>query len=574
MTAHDDILSQASEESLLNTVASIPNFDIKSISTSLVKLHNSGKLDILSAYQSKNMDPTLNDKFWDLYRVFCETLPSITCSVIDATRTCKVLHEKAGRDIASGQVYSALDSWFHKDRDRCEECLTLIQNNIDFHAHVTACVLLAIAKHDLTRSAELALSLSRHQEQSIRLESLHALGQMSIKGNQRVLEQTFVRFEEVIDSPPSDEEASVVIHASLSQFDRIGGSLVDKVVPLLRKSSNNPTPNMIHAIAVSLLQSGTRYTDEMLDLSFSIIQCVKSEHRGTLRMIDSVLDQWDTDGDRERILKLLCSLLRSGDNPIEFNELTNFVKSISTGPGEVAAWYVVSLLLTGDHRKCVAATQLLPDKQISDGLDINLTPFALDSKWVMFLAQKILGYCLSRSKSAAALLFSCIRQVPKTDRSELEELIFRYLLINYPTTLDCLIALVSENDSARDSIERLSVKLKSYHDALRQNGHCVAFRPSEHQFHLQRRRQEDYFRGIFRDAFRQSEFLHLIPMETTLYGTQTIVYEYASEGNARRRQERSFAHLEQVVEIPSLDIIDPIGFRYAIRCFQSKQQPS
>ena len=264
--------------------------------------------------------------FWNLYDVFCKTLPSIICSVIDATRTCKILYEKVENDLTRGLVYNALDTWFHKDRHRYEECLTLIRDNIDFHAYVTTGVLLTVAKHDLATSAELALSLSRQQEQRIRLESLHSLGRMSIKDNQRVLEQTFARFEEVIDSPLSDEEASVVTCAALSQYGQIGDSLADKVTPLLRNVCNNPTPNTVHAIAVSLLLYRKHYTAEMLDLSFSIIQCVKKQDQGTLKKIDQILDEWDIDTDRERILIFLRGLLCDSDDSIEISALESFVQ--------------------------------------------------------------------------------------------------------------------------------------------------------------------------------------------------------------------------------------------------------
>ena len=133
-------------------------------------------------------------------------------------------------------------------------------------------------------------------------------------------------------------------------------------------------------------------------------------------------------------------------------------------------WYAVSLLLTGDHRLCMAADRLLPYNQIRDGLDINLAPFSLTSPWILFLARKILGYCLMKKEATAALLPSCLRAIPEEKRPELDELVLHYFLINYISAIDWLEVAVSPTDRALQSVERLSRSLASYVHELERAG--------------------------------------------------------------------------------------------------------
>ena len=164
--------------------------------------------------------------------------------------------------------------------------------------------------------------------------------------------------------------------------------------------------------------------------------------------------------------------------------------------------------------------------------------------------------------------------MPESNRAEIEDLIYDYFLMNYLTAIKCFESAVSEDDTARESVNRLSLKLKSYLNALSKIGKCSAFGPTEREQQLQRYRLEDLGRNIQRRAEKSSVFSFLAHKATILYGTASIVYMYPDDSSAPQRQEMSMASHEHAVELPRLEVIDLVGLSYAIHHFRSEPPPT
>ena len=475
--------------------------------------------------------------------------------------------------MAAGLVYEALLIWLQKDDQRIEEGLAWIRRDTTVETGVTRFVLIAGAIRDAGRFAEEALDLSHLPQSHIRLDALRALGRMKLAENDRILVRIVQRFDDVIESPHSDHEAAIAVEAALRLVDQVDDESVRLVESLLVKASNIRTPEVRYAIAFGLQIGWRRYTTEMINASIEAIQDARNEENATIKAVDITLYEWDLDGDRQRVFGLLRNLLSHGEDAIALGKLDNFRHKISREPGDVLGWYVTSLLLTGDHRLCIVAEGLLPYNDVPSSLDADLTPFGLDNAWVLFLARKILGYLLFRKEAATALLLSCLRAVPNNGRAELEELISSHLLVNYPGAIEQMETAIMDDDPAQVSVRRLSGVIEQYLKDLGQSGTCKAFRPSERARQLQGFRQADISRRVQKQAQEQSIISQLVHRSTILYGTGMIYYAYADEGSSPRRQETSMASFEHKIEIPRLELIDPVGLKFAIYRFRLESAP-
>ena len=250
--------------------------------------------------------------------------------------------------------------------------MTLVRHDLGNQTNITRHVLAAGAAHDPKKYAEEALDLSRQPQPHIRQDALFALGRVAPEDDGSTLDRITERLKEVIESPDSDRDAAVAIDAALQLLNRFGEKLVRVVEPLLVKACKDPRPITRHAIAVGLHAGHDSYTEAMIDASFSAIQHVDGDAPGTIDIIDVILYQWDLDGDRKRVLRFLRHLLSNGDNAIDLEALDSFRHKLTKGPGNLLGWYVVSLLLTGNHRLSCAACGLLPQKEAPAGLDIDL----------------------------------------------------------------------------------------------------------------------------------------------------------------------------------------------------------
>ena len=172
------------------------------------------------------------------------------------------------------------------------------------------------------------------------------------------------------------------------------------------------------------------------------------------------------------------------------------------------------------------------------------------------------------------MLLTCLRSVSKEYRSELEDLIFDYFLVNYPGAIRRFKSSLAKKDPARVSVKRLSGRIEEYLDRLRQSGICDAFRPGERERWLQFQRKSDFWQKVHDDAERHSVLFQLAHKAVLLYGTRSIVYTYTSDESDPVRKEIALGSHEFTAELPRLESIDPVGLQYAILRFRSEPLPS
>ena len=247
-----------------------------------------------------------------------------------------------------------------------------------------------------------------------------------------------------------------------------------------------------------------------------------------------------------------------------------FSHRISNERSGVLGLYVVSMLLTGKPRVCRAANELLLLNEDAEDLDIDLSDLSLDGPTILFLCRKVIGYCLSNRSGSAALILSCMRAISDDCSIELERTVFFYFLINYPVAIDWFEEHVSTEDPAQTMVTRLSNDLRTYLAGIRECGVCKAFWPSERQRRLQDYRQMDMWRTIQRDAYEGSIASYIAQKSTVLYGTGSIIYLYIGDESVPRRQVSSFASHRHEMEIPRLEVLDPVGIDSDILRFQSE----
>lgn len=574
MSRRDTILAANANGTLLEVVAEISNRDSEAVASLLSSLHNSGEIDFLAACASNQLDDISRDSFFPLQRVFCKILPNLCCSVSDATAICDKLFQKAGNDLTAGLVFKALQEWMQVSSGRVLQSLAQLRLDVETQTRLVRPVLLAGAVHDSTKFAEVALDVSNHSQTPTRAEALWTIARIVPEDNDQLLQRVINRFDDAIASPQAGSETAIAVEAALHLLHRMGDRIADDVERLLKGACQSPTPATRHALADGLQMHRSKYTEAMIDATFEALQQTDKHESHTIKAIDYILYRWNIDEDRQRILTFLRNLLSDGDDAIEIDALRNFRHRLGNEDGSVLGWYIVALLLTGNHRLCLAAAYLLPVTKTPDRIDIDLTQFGLAPPWVLFLARKILGYCIMNQRCAAWLLLSCLRAVVDQDRPEIENLILHCFLINYLGAIEWFESAVSSNDSAKNSVARLAKALESYVSELRRLSTCSAFAPSERERQLQGYLQADFWRKAQKKA-DESSILSIVGRKATLlYGAGSIAYVNKNDGTGPQRREIPMSAHEFSVEFPRLHAIDPVGFSFATSRFCSEHPPS
>ena len=573
MKTRECILHANDAGNVLEAIVATPYDQLDSVAEVVSDLHNRGEIDFLASCESPPLADEPNHSFFALQRVFCQILPRIECSAEAAANACKAMIARAGDRVLADLIYDAFSKWICQSPARAEETLALIRCDLDTHAPLVTPVLLAGATHDVDRYVEEAFAFSDQPQSKIQLAAVWALANIVSIEDQTLLDRAISRFGDLIEAPGSDENTAMAVDAALLLLQRGGVHIAHAVEHLVIKACRSQAPATRRALAYGLLRHQHLFTEAMLDASLAALQQVNKPDIHTIKAIDSMLYQWDLDGDRQRVLGFLVNLLTNDNDAPSIDAFGNFKHKLSDERGPILGWYVVSLLLTGDHKLCVAADHLLQYNETRDGLDIDLTSFSLTSSWLLFLARKILGYCLISKEATAALLLSCLRAIPEQQRPELEQLVLHYFLMNYLTAIDWLDAAISTTDPARESVERLSRTLKSYVDELDRSGLCPAFVPSERERQIQGYRLADFWRNVYKEAHEASSLSVIVHKSTILYGTASIAYVYRDALSDPQRQEIAMATHEATTELPRMEVIDPVGFYYAMGNFRLEAPP-
>ena len=574
MITREDILAANRTGALLQTIAATPHDQFESVARLISGLHNSGEINLLLSFEPQPLADVSAPHIYSVRQIFCQALPHIDCSAESAEAACTNVFQRLAPDGTAFLVCDSLSEWFRQTPTRTEEGLTLVYRDPDSHRRLVRPMLLAGANHDASRYVEEALNLSNDSDSPVRLDALWALGQIAPPEDEHILTRTIRRFNEVIDVPDSDEDTATIVDAALNLLHRTDGGIVNAVEPLLEKASRIQSPPTRQALANGLLHHRRHFSEAMTDAAFASLRHTTKHEVHTGKTIDWILYEWGLDADRKRVSAFLVELFTQGDDALDLEILSDLRQQLCGQPGDVLGWYVVSLLLTGEHVLCTAAQRLLPFKGTRDGLDIDLSRFSLPTCWIPYLARKILSYCLLNKESAAALLLSCLRVVPERNREELEALVFDHFLLNYLTAIDWFESAVSVKDKAKQSVDRLSSRLRAYVTELDRCGTCPAFRPSERERQLQGYRQSDFHRAVHKKAEQGSLLSALAHKATVLYGTSGVVYVQRDAESEPQRQEVAMGAHEYSFEIPKLELLDPVGSQYNNRLFRSERPPS
>ncbi len=560
---------------LLSTVATVQYAERGTFANELVRLHNSQEIDFLSACTSEELDRMEASLFFKLQTLFCEYLPRIDCNAMDAATACNRMLKRTGKDLSAQLVVDALQRWFQQCKNRVKEGLDLLQRDTVFHRELVRPVVKAGACYDGEKFTTEALALSRHADSSVRLKALSLLGEIVPASDNTQIERVISRCSEVVDCNDSDREIASVIRSVSELTQRIDGAVSKDVERLFVSTCKKTTPIVRSELAFSLSRCPRNFSPTMIEAAFDALKCTDRTEHQTIEWIDTMLYGWELDIDRERVVSFLQDLLFRNELAVEMEQLEYFRHKLAENSSELLGWYVVYFLLTGDNRLCRAACRLLPShvQDSPKGLDLDLSSFNLSSLSILFLARKIIGYCLSRPRCATALLLSCLRVVSDKDRPELERLVFDYFAMNYIQSKQWFKELLEENDPAGQSVGRLSTQVEQYIDDFKELGSCPAFAPSDRDIQLQRNHNLDLWRNAWKRGQQASILANAVKRVTVLYGSRSISYVYDNTGDAPSRKEIPLISHRISAEFPGLNVLDPVGLECKLNSFREELPP-
>lgn len=551
------------------------NGGLEAFAKVLAKAHIDGRIDLIRVFEVEDVEALPSFGFFDVQMAFCTALPLIDSTVDRVAPVVLRLVRKGGADLAANQPNAAFLAWCRQSAGRAEAALQLVESNMDAETGILSFALQAGADHDLLRSVETARKMADDHRVHVRLAAISALGRMDLSGQPDVQAATIEQLLLIVGNSGDDAGRA---NALQSIIQSLGKSQLD--VPALGQraflaASTQPGPLTRYVLADALWPRKLWITPPARTIIWKALASLRPEERGIIDLLDLALSEADFETERTLAFEFLSAVVGRSSDPIPLSSFDSFLHKLRKDFSNKGAWYLASLLISGSHTLAQQAHVIADNVEVGDCLNVDLGPVALDSKWLVFLCKKVLGYLATQQRVAAALFAACLAEVTDEDAPEVAEMLFSVLLLNFPSVEADLLAIANVRGPALKSRLQMPIqRLNEYIASLDGIGSINELHPSERARHLNAEKQHDFWRNVRRQANEMSIFKDIITRSVMLYGSRSVSHVYQADDEPPRRVEIPMMTHEHRIEWPRIEVLDPVGFQFRVLQFRIARAPS
>lgn len=543
-------------------VFSYRNFsDKESAYASYSRLHNDGKIDLLSLTQGSEFDSVSQNSFFAGQHFFCEVIPTLQASTNEMMLCVNQLVKKAGEDLAAGQPNAAFRTWCSLEQARAKEVIALARAGDSIASEFLTFAL------EAGRYFDESLEIFRTYSDSRRLSAITAISRMQLNADE--IEIALDAFQSVLKNNRDD-----VLFANMlsSAFNLMAGSeyASPKLTKLARVVCQSPGPQ-VHFCCARIIWMHTKLlTDELLSILADALKSVDPTHKRTLHELDIGLSHLLRTPLIERGVELLGVLLAKHPQEIAISNFESFGHELLK-VDNVFHKLIVSWLLSGDRPLCDALSRLL-NLDLDQDRAITLAPdnLKLAPAEQIFLCRKAIGYFFNHPVFAGSVLVSVLRVASDDVSKQVAYLLFDPLLRNYGGKLKDHLSELSSQDRAWKWVKSALDEADQYLSTISAIPEISELAPSESERQAVHRRDADEVRESHKAAMKQSVFLSLIRRSVVLYGKRTLSY-VQGPGDEQKFVEMDLKSHSFGWELPRTTIIDPVGLDFMLRIFRNER---
>jgi hypothetical protein len=298
---------------------------------------------------------------------------------------------------------------------------------------------------------------------------------------------------------------------------------------------------------------------------------VDPKNKGTVREIDWALAQlWDSDPVRAG--HAAKTLIAHSEGDIGSEELNSFFAAIENGDRRQLARLATDWLMGGEFHVCSALTSIFSEiNRSTPCVDVFPEDLPLNAIDQIFLCRKAIGYLFISPMTAASWCVSVLRRDDAEAASEVADLLFDPLLLNYGGTLkDWLEEVVKVDAPGTAAIASALSRAKSLWQGAEAARAVVELVPPASHRALVRFQEAEEANQIQVRAREKSIFAKLVTTQTLLYGDQSSFSRRDRDGN-RSTQVVKMAEISVRSELPKGIFFDPVGTEWLLDTFRREQ---
>jgi hypothetical protein len=537
--------------------------------------HNAGAINILSILSQESLAEIGQFGFFGGQQLYCKTIPLLDATTQEMVEAVFALIEKGGTDGAAGFPANALEDWCRAENTRPTAMLQLIDSGDARAARFLPLTLYAGSYVDraafLARAHEAASSGSA----DLRRGAIGALGRIDPQTDDE-WSNLMATLGNVI-SEDDDDLTAGALGAIRIRIGAEAGNRREALEKLIIESTDRALgPQALHRFAEMLWLEVSKLSEPTKAAILSALQNVDAGNRGTIDLIDHALEQLVKGGRASEAREFLEALLVRHEDVVKLKHFDSTCHAITAAEPEVWHDWIVDWLLKGQFALCSQIASPLGGGELEGArFDINFTRYDLGEGDHTYLAKKAIGFLFLKQLSAASIILSLARSAPKNIVQELEDLLFDPMLLNYSGITRDLLEPVSKDrsDPARALAKRTIDRLTKYLDDLASVETLRELRPSERQRQLEWERHSDSMAEAKRGADQKSIFAEIFTKVVVLHGNRSVSYHSMGDETPKRFETKMASHGISM-EIPRVDIVDPLGLQRMLFAYRAEKRPS
>jgi len=540
----------------------------------LIALHNSGEINLVASVVLEHFEPSSERSFWLLQDLLCALLPKLEANAEDMMQAVEKLVELGGEDLAASRPNGALREWLAARPEETQRLLQITQDGVQHFSSLTF-ILEAGARNDIQQYHAAAIKFLASDNTNTQRAAITALARIGTTGFEHLQTKGLDALITYSEFSASTEDAVSAIGALLEVHARAPSNAEKEVISALTHAGTKPSSSLHFVLARALANHHDCFSEELQSAIIKLLASADPSMKGVVDQIDFALSRCFSVKNRLEVANCLEQLICHNETPLDIQQLDSLLHSLTSEHQKDLGWLVVHWLRFGSHSARLQLGRIF-SRFFEEGYELNpdLSGFGFSDEELVFVSRKALGYFIFEASTAASILI-CFLQAAKSPAAaeSIASLLFDPLMINF-------------SGKARETVDR-HTKLKGTHRrflrsaikkhdeylaSMRAVGEVPELRPSSLQLSVEAERQRKQAAQIAREAERQSIFANLITRQVILFGEGSI--DYVRDGSGMlRRSVSMLSSFGTTMEIPRLNVIDPVYLQHIVFTFRREEFP-
>lgn len=533
----------------------------------VIDLHNAGRIDLFALPDQPVFGQIEGRQTFVVQDFLTRAIPQLDGSVAAMMGLVAALVAKAGQDMTAGAANGGFISWCQSDLARAREVVALARASDPQGKGFLYLALQAL--NDLSEARAVIADFEDERRDGALL-ALGALAHTSDADRQA----TLATLSMVLTDAPGDVTRARVLEAAI----RVHGSTAAPLpTPALRIIADAVAPGgdqTLHVAARLLfglaMDRSPALTADLIAPLLEALKGVNPDHGGTLETLDVALSSLMEAGFADDAVAFVGDLLPAAAGRIALSQLEGFRNALWNRPAADFHAAIVAWWLSGDHALSEGLEVGFRHARPPQILDMALGPMALTPGQTESLCRKAIGYGFLQPVTTASVLVSAIRSADPALSKIIEDLLFDPLLTSYGGDLVDHLKSIPKTDAAYPAVQRVLRRKTRYLKGLGDAGVIKELHPAEDRRQAERIRWQDEMQRAAEKARQQSPLLSVIHRSVLLYGRQSLTL-IQDPGGGDLRPVETVLHSHGVsMEMPRLQVLDPLGLDLMLLILRSE----